>query len=529
MTEPKKLISPWFNYSPVFLLSLLCLFLYLPALYHDFVIDDPMLVVNNPYIKSWQYLPQMLTQDAWNIWEHHNYWRPVFSLSLALDYSVWGLNPFGFHLTNVLLHTFNTLLLCGLARKWLSPTGAVLTSLFFALHPIQTHAVNVISTRGDLLATFFALLSLYAFFSKSIVPFAFSLMGALLSKETSMALPLALLSAWIILPRGEQNTRLILSFVILGLYLGIRLSLGFSFSLPPSSFSYHVSWDTRLLLVFKVLALYFVALFNLFEMPRPFWTVEIPASVGDPYVIAGILIFGLLLGAIWKSLKNNPLIAFGLSWFVIYFLPISNLKELNQPMAEHWLYMPLVGLSLAFGAALTAPGIQLSKARLLRVGVTAAVFVFLIFAALVVREKIGIYQNDETFLLAAIRTNPQIAGLYSNLGDIYLARQDVPRAREFYSKALYLDPNNFLANYRTGFLFHKAGQHDKAKTYLEKVAQSSGGRLWEILAAAHAWEMLGGKQKALFYYRKALDTYPDSVEIKQKIATLEETMPLSQR
>jgi len=64
---------------------------------------------------------------------------------------------------------------------------------------------------------------------------------------------------------------------------------------------------------------------------------------------------------------------------------------------------------------------------------------------------------------------------------------------------------------------------------LEKVAQSSGGRLWEILAAAHAWEMLGGKQKALFYYRKALDTYPDSVEIKQKIATLEETMPLSQR
>jgi len=114
-------------------------------------------------------------------------------------------------------------------------------------------------------------------------------------------------------------------------------------------------------------------------------------------------------------------------------------------------------------------------------------------------------------------------------GDIYLARQDVPRAREFYSKALYLDPNNFLANYRTGFLFHKAGQHDKAKTYLEKVAQSSGGRLWEILAAAHAWEMLGGKQKALFYYRKALDTYPDSVEIKQKIATLEETMPLSQR
>ena len=109
MTALRKQFFSWhLCHLPAFLLPLLSLLLYLPALHHDFVMDDRWLVVENPYIKDWHYLLQMLTQDAWNIWDHHNYWRPVFSISLALDYSLWGLNPLGFHLTNILLHAANT-------------------------------------------------------------------------------------------------------------------------------------------------------------------------------------------------------------------------------------------------------------------------------------------------------------------------------------------------------------------------------------------------------------------------------------
>ena len=105
--------------------------------------------------------------------------------------------------------------------------------------------------------------------------------------------------AGLLIEREKPDSRHVLAVVILGLYLLIRWSLGFSFSLPESIFSYHAALFARLLLGFKVLTLYFLALFNLFEMPHPFWSVEIPASIGDPYVIGGIGVVGLLLGAVW--------------------------------------------------------------------------------------------------------------------------------------------------------------------------------------------------------------------------------------
>ena len=336
-----------------------------------------------------------------------------------------------------------------------------------------------------------------------------------------MVLPVAIFFTWVLIQRDHQGTRVTLAFVILGIYLAIRLSLGFSFSLPPSVFSYDAPWDIRWLLAFKVLALYFLALLNPFEMPHSFWSVQLPTSLSEPYVLSGMLISVLLILAIWAVFKRSPMAAFGLIWFAIYFFPISNIKQLNQPMAEHWLYIPMIGLCLAAGAVLDVPRIRLLEIRLLRLGVLTTAATFLVFAALVAREKTRIYQDDETFLLAAIRANPNVAKLYSILGSTYLAREDVSRAKEFYGKALNLDPNDFVANYRTGFLFYQEGEPKKAEVYLAKVVRSEPRPLYEILPVAHAWEMLGDRQKAVFYYRKGLKLDPHSARIQQKVAALE--------
>lgn len=190
-------------------------------------------------------------------------------------------------------------------------------------------------------------------------------------------------------------------------------------------------------------------------------------------------------------------------------------------MAEHWLYLPMIGLCLAVGGVSNASFIRRREVRLVRVGITAAFAASLIFAALVLREKTKIYRDDESFWLAAIRANPQVAGLYSILGGTYLARQDIPRAKEFYAKALVLDPNDFDASYMLGSLLYRAGQLDEAKMYLERIIRVKPALKMEFTPVAHAWEMLGNKQKALFYYRKALELNPASAWIKGRINSLE--------
>ena len=123
-------------------------------------------------------------------------------------------------------------------------------------------------------------------------------------------------------------------------------------------------------------------------------------------------------------------------------------------------------------------------------------------------------------MLAAVRANPKNAGLYGNLGGIYLGKQDLPRAEESFAKALDLDPDDFLANYGMGILTSAAGRRDESKAYLEIVVRSVSSQLHTILIVAHAWEMLDNKQWALFYYRKALDLDSQSSRIRQKIAAL---------
>lgn len=526
MSELKKRIFHLFPaHLLLFLLPSLCVLLYFPSLYYDFVYDDGTAVVDNPYIKSWSYWSQMLTKDAAHISDPVNYWRPVYSISLALDYSLWGLNPIGFRLTNILLHAINTALLFSLGRKLQNATGALLSSLLFAFHPIQTFAVSGISQRADLLAAFFALLSLQAFFSRRMVPFATALILALLSKETSMVLPLVLFFASILLQRGKQDLRVILAFAVLAIYLLVRFSLGFSFTMIPLVFSYDASWDARVLLAFKVLALYFLAIGNLFEMPHPVWTVEVPTSLNDPYVLSGVFILLSLLGVIWRNLKKNPLMAFGLAWFLVYWLPLSNLKQINTPMAEHWLYIPMVGLSLAFGTGLERLlCLKFPRAELIRAGIKACIAVFLIFAVLVVREKAQVYRSNETFFLAAVRANPQNASLYSLLGNVYFVKENFSKAKGLYTQSLTLDPGDFVANYMLGRLLYQEGRQEEAKTYLERIARVKPVLTVEFSPVAHAWEMLGNKEKALFYYRKGLEVNPQLNWFKEKVASLEDKL-----
>src|ERR1043166_1822243 len=189
---------------------------FLPTLQTGFVNwDDQTNLLDNPNYRgmTWTNLHWMFTTF------HHSLYRPLTWVSLALDYTFWGMNPAGYHLTSLALHAVNAILVYLLIQRLLAlrykdsaPTKglsskipAALGALLFAVHPLRVESVVWISARNDVLSAFFILLTIifylqygkrderersrYGWFAAALVVYAFSL----LSKASGITLPLVLL------------------------------------------------------------------------------------------------------------------------------------------------------------------------------------------------------------------------------------------------------------------------------------------------------------------------------------------------
>jgi len=128
---------------------------YLNTLTNTFVFDDVYVISGNYFIRDWKNFWGLFTSGYFAASGELSY-RPVVTLSYFMDYSLWHLNPLGYHLTNVILHTLNSVLLFFLVQRMVRNTPtAFLASLFFICHPVLSEAVNAISYREDLLAAAF--------------------------------------------------------------------------------------------------------------------------------------------------------------------------------------------------------------------------------------------------------------------------------------------------------------------------------------------------------------------------------------
>ena len=180
------------------LISLISFLAYMNTLQHQFVFDDFRIIVNNPFIKDWKYFPALFNSDYFKISGELSY-RPLVTLSYFIDYAIWGLNAFGFHLTNLLIHTLNTfivyLLLFKITRRF---NLTVISCLFFSIHP-HTYGDRQFcgisgrpAVRYLFLLTVFFYVKLYTSKYKkpccvaSLLAYFFSL----LSKEMAISLPL---------------------------------------------------------------------------------------------------------------------------------------------------------------------------------------------------------------------------------------------------------------------------------------------------------------------------------------------------
>ena len=326
---------------------------------NNFVWDDDILVTENSHIRSFRCLPTAIYSDLFHT---HNtqgalYYRPTQTVAYILDYELGGVNPAGYHCTNLLLHLACVLLLALLIERLSDnrPLSFAVAALF-AVHPVLANAVAYVAGRADPLA-FAGMLAAWLLWMRRR-PLAFAAAAlcylfALGSRENAFLFPALIFLHSLILDRNRLRRAALdaLPFVLLAVAFGFWRSAVLSLHGTSAVNHWTLPWLTRLQLPFRALATYL----GLLVWPAHL-QMERQVVLGPPARLLALTGIGVLATAALVALgvraarRDNRLALFGLLWFAVTLLPVSGLFSLNATVAEHWLYVPCVGLFLALGA-----------------------------------------------------------------------------------------------------------------------------------------------------------------------------------
>ncbi|MBN1586243.1 MAG: tetratricopeptide repeat protein [Candidatus Omnitrophica bacterium] len=495
-------------------LLLVTFLVFWPALKIPFYYDDFSFIVWNPSIKDLSRWLSYFTDggslsSAGSFW----IWRPLRTLSYALDYSIWKLNPVGYHAIGLLLHLGTGFLVCLWAKVLLKNMRAAwLTAALFLVHPVQTQTVAWVSCRGDLLFAFFGmgyiLLGLRAARDKSgktVFPFLAGsyacLVFALFAKETAIMLPLGLW-ACLLYSRQElpgrlqkspgQLRRLAPSAVLIFFYLVWRTSvLG---QLAQPEFAQGASGPS---ISPFVLGRYV----GLALIPWPL-KLEYPpqVSVGNPEWWSGLAVTLLLLGALWACRKKHPAISLGLGWFLIFLLPVLHLLPFHGLMSEHQLYLSMAGLALAI-----APSLERLLKR--RSGIICIVLLFSIFVGLI-HERLQQWQDPLSFWHREMRLSPQSYRVALHLGNSYHQIGRPERAKHYYLKSKELNPTDNDVTLNLAHLAVQQQDYLLAARYTDEVLARESENPDAIALLGTLAVTKGSWEQAVLHYRRAIALRP---------------------
>lgn len=431
-----------------FAVGLFSFLLYLPSLRSGFVYDAQAQIVIDDYLHDRSHFADVLSfrvlaQDVLDGT------RPMQLLSLMVDALFWGKNPFGYHLTSNLLHAANAALLFLLLAR-LGPGNsaarwtAALAALVFAAHPVLVEPVAEVSSREDVLATFFLLLSLLlAFRWVNDKAGVWTLAGCLAavplacaSKETGVAAPFLLLGCGLLF-RGETPLRRWLAvsggaLALAGLFFAAR------FALQPDESEIFLHKPAYLGGSLKTVFLIQPYIWA-FQIRSLFWPTGLSAdyvaqnvrALSTAAMVAILAVFLLAQGlAAWKS----RIAALGLAMFWLGLAPVSNFIPIYRPVADRYLYLPMAGL------AMTLCGVLLFTLRWRRVHavlLAVAVCGIGVLAGMTVRRE-EVFANSLNLWTDAFAKSPHSDTAANNLAYALLEEGNYTEALKVFDKAVRL-------------------------------------------------------------------------------------------
>lgn len=522
-----------------FLLVISILVVYWPVRHFDFVnYDDNVYVTQNPIIQKGLSFEGIVVAFTT---QHATYWIPLTWLSYMLDIELFGVNPGALHVTNLILHILNTLLVFSVFRKmtgeqWKSAAVALL----FGFHPLHVESVAWVTERKDVLSTVFLLMALWAYIryvehpslGRYVLIFSFFLMG-IMAKPMIVTFPfvLLLLDYW---PLGrlqlhnfvdDSDAKESGSGIISMIKEKIPL---FTITLAASILTF---WLKKSGSAVRPSALYPLTLrianalvSYVMYIGKMVWPFELAIPYPYPMQIAGwkvasafLLLVALTTVSI-KSIRKYPFIAVGWFWYLGTMVPVIGfIQSGDQSMADRFTYIPLIGLymMLIWGGSKLAEGMRLKKIWLLVI--TSGIFLCVMVTT---RSQLRYWENSTTLFTHAIEVTENNYVAHHNLGVALAEDNRMEDAIQHYLEALRINPSHLRTRINLGAAMMKQGRVMDAISQYREVLQSMPQSVGAHYNMGIALVTLSRFDEAIYHYSEALKFNPDDADIHNNLGNV---------
>lgn len=498
---------------PSALLGLLVFAVFSNCLSNAFLWDDEQFILKNTFLTSPAWLLKLLTGNiVAGAGVDSNLYRPLQSLTHFLDVRLWGYQPWGHHLSSLLVHAATSAAVFRLLAR-LYPRGpAFLAAALFCLHPLHTEAVAYLSGRGDTLAILFLCLGLLSF-RRHLWFCSLCAFLAIASKESLVLFPVFLFLYDRLTPAPAPLKRHLPLWLLSAGYVVARLTvLNFknilNFYDQPNLLTEHVSFRlyTYLTTLPKGLLLWIWPADLHHERS---WFVY--TTFGVPQVWWSALLVAALLGvAVWLRRRARP-VAVGLAWFFIATVPTSNLAVLiNALFYDHCFLLPGLGLVLAIGHVLSR-AFAASAGIVWRAAAALSLALISILAVTTWRYN-RVWRDPITLYTYILSWEPRSAKIHHNLGLAYADHGRLTEAIQQYQRAVELDDEFPQPHHNLGVAYIALGDEAQAQAEFQRAVAISPGfyQSWLQLGALHlAHHEL---QEAAQAFEQARRAYPYAVQ-----------------
>ncbi|GJL78986.1 MAG: hypothetical protein NPINA01_19750 [Nitrospinaceae bacterium] len=461
----------------IYLILLLCVVAYFNTLGNGFLNfdDHNERILKNPFLTDpwqWSHLSTAFTQAT------AGYYDPIYVLSYVLDYQLWGWNPAGFHLHNLLLHAVNSILIFLLLSRL---TGrfplALLAGVFFAVHPIHVESVSWATSRKDTLSLLFALCSMLVYFrgvSGSHKKYFLGAAGSIvllilgmMTKPTVIVVPIVILLTELFLRHSPIQWKRVL------IYQTVSLSLLAGFMILTLPMTLGVGWNPEVRFPLFTHAVLFLQLYGyylkLIFLPlnlSAFYLIPIHDTaemlVTFVYVPVFIVLAGWIIFSIRQAIRDtseNPRyrpIVWGVALFLIGLSPFTNIIPHSIYMADRYEYLASIGFCTALAAVLLE--IPWKKVRVVFVAL------LIVFYSALCMDRIPVWKDSPT-LWADINQKRNITAFdhHRIMGGAYAFDGKWQNAVEEYEKAGVEKLNDPEERMRVASIYSTIGNHDRAE------------------------------------------------------------------